>query len=340
MQRNAFRYPCGVLPMQRNAFRYPCGVLPMQRSTFRDPCEVLPTPSAGLPTDCHVRENAILFMLKHTNVMPNQIKTFGMSRLTIGSCSEFHTQVNQFITTATPAALHIENEAASYAQAVDALAAIVNRQRSYISTAALSDADEVRDRATGVIVNVIRAYENTPVDEKRQAARLLSPQLSAYKGIGKHEYTKQTAETRGMLAVLADEDNATALATLGLTEEVSALSEANAAFEQSFQTRTAEVSTRMAQSDVKSEDAVNLVNAIYESIVTVVNAYAVVQPTEAINTFINDVNGVVGTFSQIAGSRAKGSATSGGNTSTSGGGSTKPPVSGGGDDSDNDHELG
>lgn len=272
--------------------------------------------------------------------MPNQIKTFGMSRLTIGSCSEFHTQVNQFINTATPAALHIVDEAASYAQAVEALAAIVNRQRSYITTTALSDADEVRDRAIGVIMNVIRAYESTPVDDKRQAALLLSPQLSAYKGIGKHEYTKQTAETRGMLTVLADEANAAALATLGLKEEAAALKEANAAFEQSFQTRTAEVSTRMAQSDVKSKDAVDLVNAIYESIVTVVNAYAVVQPSDAISTFINDVNGVVGSFSQIAGSRTKGSATTGGSTSTPGGGSTNPPASGGGSDGDGDHELG
>ena len=130
------------------------------------------------------------------------------------------------------------------------------------------------------------AYLTSPVTEKREAAMLLSPQLSAYRGIRNHEYTKQTAETRGMLAVLDDTENATAVATLGLTEEVEALREANAAFEAKFLEKTEEMSARMVQSDVKSEDAVAEANALYQDIVQTVNAYAIVQPTDEINTFI------------------------------------------------------
>ena len=127
-----------------------------------------------------------------------------------------------------------------------------------------------------------------------------------------HEYTKQTAETRGMLAMLDAE--AEAVATLGLTEEVEAVREANAAFDTEFQKKTEEMSARMVQSDVKSEDAVAEANALYEDIVQTVNAYAIVQPTDEINTFIASVNGLVGTYSGIAGSSSKGGKAEGGDT--------------------------
>ena len=46
--------------------------------------------------------------------MAQQIKSFGMSAMTIGSCSDFHTQVNKLITAATPAALHVAEKATAY----------------------------------------------------------------------------------------------------------------------------------------------------------------------------------------------------------------------------------
>ena len=90
---------------------------------------------------------------------------------------------------------------------------------------------------------------------------------------------------------------------MGLTEEVEALREANAAFEAKFLEKTEEMSARMVQSDVKSEDAVAEANALYQDIVQTVNAYAIVQPTDEINSFIASVNGLVGTYSAIRRSR-------------------------------------
>lgn len=268
--------------------------------------------------------------------MANQIKSFGMARMTIGSCADFHTQVSKFITTATPAALHIETQASAYTAAVETLSSIVNRQRAFIATASLSEADDVRDSAVGVISNVVNAYSTSPVADKQAAAKLLKPQLSAYKGIRNHEYSKQTAEVRGMLGVLEQEDNAETVATLGLTEEVEALRTANGTFEAAFLGKASEASARMAQSDIKSGDAVDSANTLYQNIVQTVNAYAIVQPTEAINTFIDNVNGLVSVFSRIAGGSPSGStaAEDGEDGGTTPGGGSQ----GGGDGSD-DGEL-
>ena len=208
--------------------------------------------------------------------------------------------MNACITTATPAALHVTEKATAYTAAIELLSFIVNRERAFVSTVTLAEADDTRDRGSGVIAQVVNAYLTSPVADKRAAAILLNAKMSPYRGIRKHEYTKQTAETRGMLAMLDAE--AEAVATLGLTEEVEAVREANAAFDTEFQKKTEEMSARMVQSDVKSEDAV------------AVNAYAIVQPTDEINTFIASVNGLVGTYSGIAGSSSKGGKAEGGDT--------------------------
>ena len=257
--------------------------------------------------------------------------------MTIGSCADFHTQVSKFITTATPAALHIETQALAYTAAVETLSSIVNRQRAFIATASLSEADDVRDSAVGVISNVVNAYSTSPVADKQAAAKLLKPQLSAYKGIRNHEYSKQTAEVRGMLGVLDAEDNAAAITTLGLTEEVEALREANNVFEEKYLEKAAEATSRIGQADIKSEEAVDNANALYQNIVQVVNAYAIVQPTEAINTFIGQVNGLISVFTQVVGGNSTGNTGDSSDSEQPGGGTT--PGGGSTGDGSDDGEL-
>ncbi|MEG0454414.1 MAG: DUF6261 family protein [Bacteroides sp.] len=257
--------------------------------------------------------------------MATQIRTFGMSQMTIGSCSDFHSKVLGFITQATPAALHIESNVPGYTTAVETLASIVNRQRAFVATAGMKDTDAIRDSATGVISNVTNAYLTSPVTEKNAAAHLLVPQLSVYKGIRNHEYTKQTAEVKGMLAMLDQTDNKAAITTLGLAEEVKALGTANAAFEAAFLSKTAEMSDRMVQSDAKSAIVVAEAGTLYADIIQTVNAYAIVQPSEPITTFIANINGLVGTYSRIAGSSNGGGTASDGDGSTPGGNPDENP---------------
>lgn len=262
--------------------------------------------------------------------MATQIRSFGMSQMTIGSCSDFHSKVLDFITAATPAALHIEKKTDAYTAAVETLASIVNRQRAFVATADMKGTDKTRDNAAGVISNVINAYLTSPVAEKSTAAHLFAPQLSPYKGIRSHEYTKQTAEVKGMLAMLDQTENKAAITVLGLTAEVEALRTANAAFEAAFLNKTAEMSDRMDQSDVKSAAMVAETGALYADIIQTVNAYAIVQPSDVITTFITNVNGLVGTYSHISGSKNNGG--------TASGGDDKPYIPGG-DDGDDDRPV-
>ena len=115
--------------------------------------------------------------------MPEQIRTFGMTQMSVSDCGDFHNNVNTLIVQATPAALHIETYASPYADASDTLDSIVKRQRAFITTEKLKTADKVRDDAVGTIMNVVNAYSNSPVEEHKEASSLLAPQLSPYKSI-------------------------------------------------------------------------------------------------------------------------------------------------------------
>lgn len=277
---------------------------------------------SGLPTAIGYKQNNIVNLKRI--IMATQIRSFGMSKMSLGSCSDFHNKVVEFINQASAAELHIEGKLTSYQAAIQRLAAIVNRQMAFVSTPEMKTTDRTRDNASGTISGVTNAYTTSPVETKRIAAQLLSAYLSPYKGIRNHEYSKQTAEVNGMLAALATEEAAEAIEILGLKEEVDALRTANAAFEAAFLKKTAEMSGRLQGSDVSSAALVAEANTLYQDIVQVVNAYAIVQPSEAILTFIDNINGLVGVYSRIAGGSSSGGSTT----------DDAPIIDGGGDEDD------
>ena len=166
--------------------------------------------------------------------MAEQITFLSLSNSTIGSTSDFHSNVCKLIDGATPAALHIEDLYPAYKTATGTLASVVNRRTAFVSTEALKRADQRRDRGCGTTINVVNAFKNSLVTAKSEAAAFLAPQLAPYRGIGHHEYSKQTAEVKGMLAVLNDPANADAVEALGLTDDVAELAAANAAFDRLY----------------------------------------------------------------------------------------------------------
>lgn len=221
--------------------------------------------------------------------------------MTVGACVTFHTTTLKYITTTTPEILHIENKIEAYREKAKQLELLVNRKRAYRTTPEMRSIDYVRDRAVGTINGAINSFYTSPVEEKRLLAQRLSQDLAAYRGIGEHEYSKQTAEVTGMLRILDLEENKTAIARLGLTEEVEALRQANEEFAAMFDERVLEVSASKDQQDIDSLKLMREVNAMYQDIAQVINAYAIVQPSDEIDEFITKMNGLVGAMAAVAG---------------------------------------
>ena len=232
--------------------------------------------------------------------MNEQIKDFGMARMTYGSCNDFHREAILLIEEKTPAALHIEGKMPAYTQTVDTLTGLVERDTAFISTEAIRGADRTRDNGIGTLCLTVDACLTTPVAEKQAAAKLLHPVLAPYRGIARSEYTKETSQIVGMLAKLDQENCTAAIKTLALDGEVAAIREANATFQESMREKRDERKGRAVQTELETKAVVAEANNLYRDIVMTVNAYAIVQPTDEILDFIADMNALVETYALIA----------------------------------------
>lgn len=256
--------------------------------------------------------------------MTKQVNNFNKTRLPIGTLTNFHKKVLTLIGTTTAATLHVEGLEPQYAAAVETLSSIVNRPTTYVATQSRQDVDDRRDRFVGVIHQIINAHKTNPIAEKQAAAATLGALMAPYRSIAKHQYAKETEEINGMLAVLEANPEETAL--LGLTDEVAGLKEANEAFEAVIDEKIAEEQARQAVSDTDSKEATSAANNLYDQIVQVVNAYAIVSPTDEIEGFIDQLNATVAVYAAMIDSTPSSPTTPGEPEEPDGGDDTGEPT--------------
>ena len=246
--------------------------------------------------------------------MATQINVMGFSNLNLGLHNDFHCKAYSKMKAAGAQALHIENQLPTYGELVELESTIIRRQTAYVSTKQVNDMDKERDNAMGVILNIITAHKTNMIEEKSKAAHALDAKVAPYRNIRYHEKRTETREVAGLLSVLNKEESMAHIATLNLTEEVALLAEKNADFEAVFNKKLQEEVERLPQKDIDTEELRKQVDAKYAEIVQTVNAYAIVQPTEAIEAFIAQMNALISLTKRASGS-SSGSST-GGTTDT------------------------
>lgn len=232
--------------------------------------------------------------------MATKINTFAVSHLTKGAHCDFHNRVNNLITAIGATELHIEALAAQYAEALATELSIVNRETAFVATASMKEADKLRDSLLSCINAVVNAHQWNPLADKKTAYTYLAALIAPYKGIRDHEYSRETSEVTGLLADLNAAEAKTHVATLGLAAEVAALEEANQAFAAEFDKKTMEAAARAPKSDISTKDARQACYALYTQITDLVNAYALIQPSDAITQFVTQLNGIVQVYDSIA----------------------------------------
>lgn len=238
--------------------------------------------------------------------MATQIPTFAVTNLTLGSHTKFHTSAAELMTAAGGEVLHITDQLALYVAAVETEATIVNRQTSFVATEMMKEADKKRDDMLAVINGIINAHKYTHIEAKRTAQMHLASAYDPYRNIRGHEYSRQTAEVDGLIAALTTDEIAPHLQALGLVDEVAALSSANAQFSTELDRKVAEMTARRPEKDISTEEARAESDRLYADIVAIVNAYALIQPTEAITAFVDNLTGLVDTYRLIADNTGKG----------------------------------
>ena len=260
-----------------------------------------------------------------------QILPIGLTGLPGGTHMQFHDQANSYIIEATAAALHVEAQAALYASLLKQEAAIINRPSSQRDTQLLADADTRRDNGLMVVLNLIKAHQRSIDDEKYRAAAQLASVIAPYNTAYSNSYMKETAEIKGLVASLRSAENAPLVALLGIEAEVDLLDEANTAFEEIHRLSQEDAQQRQTLEGIDTKELRGQVDACYQQIVLVVNAFAIASPSDELDAFIDSVNGLIYRTQQEA-SHSHSTSGSTADTGTDTPEPTPEPTPGGGED--------
>lgn len=118
------------------------------------------------------------------------------------------------------------------------------RRRAYENTGEIKEADRRRDELFLFMKRSIETAMLLPIEAKKQAAQRLHFVQKPYRGAARRSYMQESAFIAGYVQKMREEANAADIETLGLTEMLGLLDEANERFEDLYNERSGEILKR------------------------------------------------------------------------------------------------
>ena len=191
--------------------------------------------------------------------------------------------------------------------AVQRLSEFINSQRSYDETPAIAKADANRDALWKAFYHAWHyLMQLDPAHPLYVEAVKLRSEMTSYKGVERHEISKETSELQGLFRDLENQRNAQAIQQLGFARVVSAMREANDQVRQIIENREVERGNRIADKggDTTASLRKGVANLLVEAY-RQVNAAARINNSDVTRNAINDVNGIIAHYKDVAAQPAK-----------------------------------
>lgn len=173
---------------------------------------------------------------------------------------------------------------------------LVNQSRISDETAQMLDVDQQRDDLVVYTTSTATQMAKSPIAAQRAAAETVRNILKPYIGIYKSANQQETAQIDGMLADLAKPGIPELVQTLGLTEVIATLREANTL----YATLTAQRTNNKAASIKENSAVVRLrMDALYDDMTTMAFVQSVAAPTAETAAFVNNLNALINETSAL-----------------------------------------
>ena len=164
------------------------------------------------------------------------------------------------------------------------------RNMAAAETASLQELEALRDEIGRIIIDSVKAGQSMRLPAIVEASKALWHVLQPYNGFYALPNMQETTAIEGMLMDLSRGDCPTHLATLGLTDYVAQLADANNRYVALEAQRT------VSNSDAKAPDSKTIrteMDALYTYITDVAFAHQVLNPTTELARYIRDVNDMI-----------------------------------------------
>lgn len=229
-----------------------------------------------------------------------QINSVNTSAPTVGAITKFFQDTCAAIQVATPEKLGIAALAAQFADDVEALAQVQNKQRASSAGLELTAADERRDAIISFLFRYFTLMKDSPNASKAAAGARLDLLARSYPDLAYVEMTRETTLVDGLLRDLADETREADIELLQVSEYIEALDDAQADFKAADAARQVERQTRAEIAEGRTSKELRAACiAQYKPIVQLVNAMALIQPSAEITAFVSTMNAAIANLEQV-----------------------------------------
>lgn len=237
-------------------------------------------------------------MAEQTQTMPDYIGTV----LTNGAFLKMHQSYRDLIEKSNPANMKCDALLATYKAALKKMTLFVGSEQGFIETADLQVLDQKRDSMWLALYYYVHYLAQLPVDNALSApARRLNTVIAPFKGLARHEMTKQTAETQKLIDLLTKADNQAALEELGLKKLYEEMKMISYLMVTTFTQREAERGRRIdAKGGETAADVRRQIGDTYREMAIRINASLIFLEGSMVKQLIQDANGVAEHYRHVA----------------------------------------
>lgn len=167
------------------------------------------------------------------------------------------------------------------------LAELEKQSKASASSYALAELDNKRDQLIGYLLTQVRNALRAPFADHQAAAVTLTPVLKPYSRTASAPVIQETQQIRGLLIDLKKPVNSSAVVTLNLSQVVNELESAN----EDYHVLTMERTTEKASVQLTESKSLRAkINMLYAEMVTIAQAYNIVQPSAESVAFVQNIN--------------------------------------------------
>lgn len=234
-----------------------------------------------------------------------QIGSMSKTHLSNAAHMNMNTEIYDRILSVTVQALKLESLVPGYKTCIDRESECVNRITKSATTEQLVAKDQERDATFQFITSMTASYTVCPDGTLQVHAKKVNAVLRAYSGAYSKSFIEETALIDGLLRDMETPELKAAEKALNLDPFFSRLKTQNEEYKALDTSRTDEYSSRVKTDTSKARKATDQTLGL---IIQRINALAVLEPTDAINSFIDTVNQIFRKYKDLI--AAKGGAKS------------------------------
>ena len=219
-----------------------------------------------------------------------KIKEFSGAKLNNLEYGYFADKFLELMEATTADKLHVDQTLVDhYGANAKTLRDISKQSRTSNETAQISEIDKQADELIVYIFEALRSAMKSPIATRRTAATELYNALKPYNGIYELAQRQEVQAIKGMLVDLAKENLAAHVTTLGMNDEVDALSDVATQYEAALEQRSINQVNVLGT----SKEVRKTMDELYDYITTVAFAFSVAEPSEELDNFVKTTNRLI-----------------------------------------------